>query len=125
MSATDTNQAGDEGVTDRRVLASFIHSFTTDETPVPHWEELSEAEREKYLDIADLAAWYYDSNEEGDSLDETQIRRVLSRVEREAATHGADYAAGMRHARHLVERQLYDELRRTGDEDEENEGDDS
>lgn len=40
----------------------------------------------------------------GPSSDE--VREVLEQIEREAATHGANYAAGMREARRIVETEL-------------------
>jgi len=43
------------------------------------------------------------SNEE---ISREAVRRALQRVEAEAAEHNAEYAAGMRNARLLVERDL-------------------
>lgn len=36
----------------------------------------------------------------------TEIEEVLELIESEAATHGRDYAAGMREARRIVETEL-------------------
>lgn len=37
---------------------------------------------------------------------EDDVQRVLELIEQEAATHSADYAAGMREARRIVEAEL-------------------
>jgi hypothetical protein len=37
------------------------------------------------------------------------IRSALSKVDREAANHGADYASGMRNARLILEQELLGE----------------
>lgn len=42
------------------------------------------------------------------AVDADEIRRVCERIEAEAATHHADYAAGMREARRIIETELTD-----------------
>jgi len=43
-------------------------------------------------------------------LEGRRIRRVLDKSSREAATHGANYAAGMRLSRSIIESELLSEL---------------
>lgn len=91
---------GEERSREVQVLARFLASEVEDE----EFDTLDEEDAEEWLQVAESARWFYET--EADDLPEDGIRRALERVEREASTHGSNYASGMRNGRRILEQEL-------------------